>query len=201
VDTVLSSRLIHLELGRQLSKGKAGRGILRSCFERGVPVYVPAFTDSELGLDIALHNRKRRRDDKPVRPFDSFDDLEHYTDWCRAQKRLGIFTIGGGVPRNWAQQVGPYVDLMAKRIGEDTSLLRFQYGVRICPEPVHWGGLSGCTYSEGVSWGKFVPPDEGGRFVEVLEDATVSWPLVVKAVMERLDKKPAPKKSFAGGKS
>ena len=49
---------------------------------------------------------------------DSFDDLEHYTDWCRAQKRLGIFTIGGGVPRNWAQQVGPYVDLMAKRIGE-----------------------------------------------------------------------------------
>ena len=199
VDTILSSRLIHQELGRQLSKGKAGRGILRSCFEKGVPVYVPAFTDSELGLDIALHNRKRRREDKPVRPFDSFDDLEHYTDWCRAQKRLGIFTIGGGVPRNWAQQVGPYIDLMAKRIGEDTSLLRFQYGVRICPEPVHWGGLSGCTYSEGVSWGKFVPPDEGGRFVEVLEDATVSWPLVVKAVMERLDKKPAPKKAFPAG--
>jgi deoxyhypusine synthase len=199
VETVLSSRRIHEELGKQLSKQKAGRGILRSCYEKGVAVYVPAFTDSELGLDIALHNRKRRREDKPVRPFDAFDDLEHYTDWCRAQKRLAIFTIGGGVPRNWAQQVGPYVDLMAKRIGEDTSLLRFHYGVRICPEPVHWGGLSGCTYSEGVSWGKFVPPDEGGRFCEVLEDATVAWPLVVKAVMERLDKKPAPKKSFAAG--
>ena len=134
-----------------------------------------------------------------MRPFDAFDDLEHYTDWCRAQKKLGIFTIGGGVPRNWAQQVGPYVDLMAKRIGEETSLLRFQYAVRICPEPVHWGGLSGCTYSEGVSWGKFVPPEEGGRFCEVLEDATVAWPLVVKAVMERLEKKPAPKKAFAAG--
>ncbi len=62
---------------------------------------------------------------------------------------------------------------------------RFRYGVRICPEPVHWGGLSGCTYSEGVSWGKFLPPGEGGRFAEVLSDATVAWPLVVRAVIER----------------
>jgi deoxyhypusine synthase len=58
--------------------------------------------------------------------------------------------------------------------------------VRICPEPVHWGGLSGCTYSEGVSWGKFVPPSEGGHFAEVPSDATIAWPLIVKAVQERL---------------
>jgi len=51
---------------------------------------------------------------------------------------------------------------------------------------VHWGGLSGCTYSEGVSWGKFVPPSEGGRFAEVPSDATIAWPLIVKAVQERL---------------
>jgi hypothetical protein len=49
---------------------------------------------------------------------------------------------------------------------------------------------SGCTYSEGVSWGKFVPESEGGKQVEVIEDATVAWPLVVKAVMERLEKNP-----------
>jgi deoxyhypusine synthase len=64
---------------------------------------------------------------------------------------------------------------------------------------VHWGGLSGCTYSEGVSWGKFVPASEGGRFCEVLDDATIAWPLVVRAVMERLDKKPAKKKKLAAG--
>jgi deoxyhypusine synthase len=200
VETVLSSRLIHHELGKQLSKQRAGRGVLRSCYEKGVAVYVPAFTDSELGLDIALHNRKRKRAKEPLRRFDAFDDLEHYTEWCMSRKKLGIFTIGGGVPRNWAQQVGPYVDLMAKRIGEETELLRFHYGVRICPEPVHWGGLSGCTYSEGVSWGKFVPPEEGGRFCEVLDDATIAWPLVVKAVMERLEKKPLKKeKKLAAG--
>jgi deoxyhypusine synthase len=51
---------------------------------------------------------------------------------------------------------------------------------------VHWGGLSGCTYSEGVSWGKFVPPAEGGRFAEVFADATTVWPLLLKGVLEEL---------------
>ncbi len=55
---------------------------------------------------------------------------------------------------------------------------------------MHWGGLSGCTYSEGVSWGKFVPQSEGGRFSEVLCDATIAWPLLVRGMIERLgDKK------------
>jgi deoxyhypusine synthase len=197
--TTLSSRFIHERLGKLLHEEAKGRGVLRSAYEHGVAVYVPAFTDSELGLDVALHNRKRKSQGKQARPFDCFVDLEHYTEWARSQPRLGIFTIGGGVPRNWAQQVGPYVDLMAKRLGEKEQLLRFQYGVRICPEPVHWGGLSGCTYSEGVSWGKFVPPEEGGRFVEVLDDATVAWPLVVRAVMERLEREPAQKKTLAAG--
>jgi deoxyhypusine synthase len=64
---------------------------------------------------------------------------------------------------------------------------RYKYAVRICPEPEHWGGLSGCTYQEGISWGKFVPPNEGGRFAEVHADATIAWPLIIRAVMERLD--------------
>ena len=71
-------------------------------------------------------------------------------------KRLGIFTVGGGVPRNWAQQVGPFSEIINMRLGAKLPVPRFRYGVRICPEPVHWGGLSGCTYSEGVSWGKFL---------------------------------------------
>ncbi len=57
------------------------------------------------------------------------------------------------------------------------------------PQPVYWGGLSGSPYSEAISWGKFVPPAEGGRFGEVFVDATVGLPLIVAAVLERLDKK------------
>ena len=72
--------------------------------------------------------------------------------------------------------------------GEDIPLKRYHYGLRICPEPVDWGGLSGSPYSEAVSWGKFVPPNEGGKFGEVFVDATVGLPLIVAAVLERLDK-------------
>jgi deoxyhypusine synthase len=51
---------------------------------------------------------------------------------------------------------------------------------------VHWGGLSGSTYTEAVSWGKFLPTEEGGRLAEVFDDATVALPLVVGAVLQRL---------------
>ena len=187
-DKTLSSYQINRLLGAHLAQHVPGRGILKSAFERDVPVYVPAFTDSEIGLDFALCNRKRSRLGHTRLAYDPFLDLEHYTNRIQGQKKLGIFTIGGGVPRNWAQQVAPYLELIAKRTGQDTEVKRFIYGVRICPEPVHWGGLSGCTYSEGISWGKFVPPSAGGRFAEVFCDATIAWPILVKAVQERLIK-------------
>jgi deoxyhypusine synthase len=185
-DQVACSRSLCELLGRYLQGCGAGRGILRSAADRDVPVYVPAFTDSELGLDFALHNRRRaKQGQEPIR-FDPFLDLEDFTERVQGAKHIGIFTIGGGVPRNWAQQVCPYIDLIATRQGATGKLHRFRYAVRICPEPVHWGGLSGCTYSEGVSWGKFVPPAEGGRFAEVPADATIAWPLLVAGVLERL---------------
>ncbi|MGH7221314.1 MAG: deoxyhypusine synthase family protein, partial [Nitrospiraceae bacterium] len=101
--------------------------------------------------------------------------------------------IGGGVPRNWSQQVGPYIEICNTRLGLNVPPPRFRYGVRICPEPDYWGGLSGCTYREGISWGKFVPPEEGGRFAEVLSDATVVWPLLMVGLLERLKQKRTPR--------
>jgi len=186
-DQEVSSHGLFERLGQHLLDTLPGRGILQSAAAKGVPVYVPAFTDSELGLDFALHNRKRARQGRAKLRFDPFLDLEDYTRRIEAKTRLGIFTIGGGVPRNWAQQACCYIDLISTRQGHEGHLHRFQYGVRICPEPAHWGGLSGCTYSEGVSWGKFVPPSDGGRFAEVPADATIAWPLLVAGVMERLN--------------
>ena len=183
---VLCSYKLNREIGRFLSQKVEGRGILKSAFEKNVPVFVPAFSDSEIGLDVALHNRARRKNNIPPLHFDPFEDLEFYAETLLKQERLGLFTIGGGVPRNWAQQFGPFIELRHRRGGEDLPLKRFHYGVRICPEPVNWGGLSGCTYSEAVSWGKFVPREEGGRFAEVLLDATVGLPLIAGAVLERL---------------
>ena len=90
------------------------------------------------------------------------------------------------MPRNWAQQIAPYFDIVAARLNIKLPECRFRYGIRICPEPVHWGGLSGCSYSEGVSWGKFLPVSEGGRYAEIYADATLVWPLLIKAVLEEV---------------
>ncbi|HUG18931.1 MAG TPA: deoxyhypusine synthase family protein [Planctomycetaceae bacterium] len=200
-DGVWSSARLCREIGRVLHNQNEGPGILKSAFERNVPVFIPAFTDSELGLDVSTwamgkavaasgKNPAEMTPEeiyKTVPPFNPFYDLQEYARFIGSSDRVGILTIGGGVPRNWAQQVAPYYDITNHRIGTKFAPPRYRYGVRICPEPVHWGGLSGCTYSEGVSWGKFLPIDEGGRFAEVYADATVVLPLLVKAVFEELD--------------
>jgi deoxyhypusine synthase len=186
-DITVSSRRVLERVGDYLIKHSRGRGILKSARERGVPVYIPAFTDSELGIDLALHNRWRKQQGMELLRFDPYEDFEHFAGHMLQHKRLGIFTVGGGVPRNWSQQFGVYTELLIRHnLAEPETLKRYHYGLRICPEPVHWGGLSGSTYSEAVSWGKFVPPEEGGKFAEVYEDATVALPLVVGAVLERI---------------
>jgi deoxyhypusine synthase len=183
---VVCSWKLHRKIGEFLHKQGGGRGILKSAYEHNVPVFVPAFTDSELGIDFALNKMARLRDKRPLLRFDPFEDFETFADTMMATKKMGIFTVGGGVPRNWSQQFGVYAELLARRGLKKLPLKRYSYGLRICPEPVNWGGLSGSTYTEAVSWGKFVPPEEGGKFAEVLEDATVALPLIVGAVLERI---------------
>jgi deoxyhypusine synthase len=203
----LSSEILTLELGRTLTEEHSGEGILKSAYLKKVPVYIPAFTDSEMGLDVATWAMRRNMDrargeglkqdgdlgvlralHQTQPSFNPYLDLNSYTDLLLPRKRLGIFTIGGGVPRNWAQQMAPYVEIGNLRLGLNVKPPRFQYGVRICPEPDYWGGLSGCTYAEGISWGKFVPPQDGGRYAEVLSDATVVWPLLMMGLLERFPK-------------
>lgn len=188
-------------IGKRLDELDHGPGILRSAFRSNVPVFIPAFTDSEMGLDFSTWAMARALTGKTsagagispedlfqaVPPYNPFLDLQEYARFIGRAKNLGIFTVGGGVPRNWAQQVAPYYDITGDRLGIEIEAPRFRYGVRICPEPDHWGGLSGCTYSEGVSWGKFVSPQEGGLYAEVFADATLVLPLLVKAVFETLD--------------
>ena len=203
----LSSETICRALGKVLAADAQGSGVLRSAYLKNVPVYVPAFTDSELGLDLSTWSMKRAQKKGLKDPMDLFGalprynpylDLNSYARFALGAKTLGIFTIGGGVPRNWAQEVGPYIDIMNHRLGIDLRPPRFNYAIRICPEPTHWGGLSGCTYSEGVSWGKFVPPGEGGRFAEVYADATTVWPLLIKGALEEIGrKKKAPARAAA----
>ncbi|OGN01340.1 MAG: hypothetical protein A3I26_02210 [Candidatus Yanofskybacteria bacterium RIFCSPLOWO2_02_FULL_43_10] len=188
---ILTSRTITRELGQWLTENTKERGILKSARLMNVPVYIPADTDSELGLDVYIYLLRQAIEGEKPFQFNPLLDLQHYTELINQQKKIALFTIGGGVPRNWAQQVAPLLELIQGRMPKNKAPkhikgIRFSYGLRICPEPVNWGGLSGCTYSEGVSWGKM---KLDGNFSEVLQDATVVWPWILKAVIQRLEKR------------
>jgi deoxyhypusine synthase len=180
---MLSPTALNTLIGKYLAENYPhDRGILKSAYLRGVPVFVPAFVDSELGNDIYIHNIKRRRRGQRPILMDLERDSKALIRLVTGSKRFGIFSIGGGVPRNNVQNVAPLIEIINERLGPTLPNRRFSYGVRICPDKPHFGHLSGCTYSENESWRK---ADKNGIYAEMLADATQVWPLLVKYVMER----------------
>lgn len=79
------------------------------------------------------------------------------------------------------QNVTCLIDLINERKLDDLPSRKFAYGCRVCPDPMYYDHLSGCTYSEGMSWRKM---DINGRFSEIHSDATIVLPFLVKYVME-----------------
>ena len=184
----LSPTILNRLIGKHLAENYPNdRGILKSAYLRGVPVFVPAFVDSELGNDIYIHNIKRQRRGKKPILIDLELDSKELIKLVTKAKRFGIFTIGGGVPRNNVQNVAPLIEIINERIGSDLPPRRFTYGIRICPDRPHFGHLSGCTYSENESWRKAV---KNGVYAEIQADATQVWPFLVKYVMERTSGEP-----------
>jgi deoxyhypusine synthase len=175
------------ELNRLIGKHLAehypnDRGILKSAYLHNVPVFVPAFVDSELGNDIYIHNMKRRSQGQIPILMDLERDSTALIQLVTDSKRFGIFTIGGGVPRNNVQNVAPLIEIINERLGPTFPNRRFSYGVRICPDRPHFGHLSGCTYSENESWRK---ADKNGIYAEMIADATQVWPFLVKYILEK----------------
>lgn len=184
-DSAIAPSFINREIGRYLEEHYSKeRAILLSAYRRNVPVLVPAFHDSELGNDLLVHNIWQELKRGPSITVNQELDSRLLMDLVEKAKKVGIFSIGGGVPRNYVQNVIPLLDVLYHRMGDNykhPDPKKFSYACRVCPDPPHYGHLSGCTYSEGVSWGKM---DPAGKFAEVHADATLIWPLLVRYVME-----------------
>jgi deoxyhypusine synthase len=179
----LSPTALNNLIGKHLADNYPNdRGILKSAYHHGVPVFVPAFVDSELGNDIYIHNMKRRRHGKKPIMMDLERDSKELIKLVTDARRFGIFSIGGGVPRNNVQNVAPLIEIINERLGPTFPNRRFTYGVRICPDKPHFGHLSGCTYSENESWRK---ADKNGVYAEMLADATQVWPFLTKYLMDK----------------
>jgi len=179
----ISPTTLNKLIGKHLAENYPNdRGILKSAYLHGVPVFVPAFVDSELGNDLYIHNLKRKRRGKKPILIDLELDSRELIKLVTEAKRFGIFTIGGGVPRNNVQNVAPLIEIINKRLGTLYPTRRFTYGIRICPDRPYYGHLSGCTYSENESWRKAA---KNGVYAEIQADATQVWPFLVKYLMDK----------------
>ena len=169
-------------------------GLLHAAARNDIPIFIPSFSDCEIGLDFYAQNVLREKEGSERVMFDAFEDWQQYADLIKAHKdSCGILTLGGGAPRNWAQQVGPSFDILTEYGAEPKELLmRFKYGIRICDASPANAGLSGCSYNEGRSWGKFWPEKEEvgegdgpfGMNAEIIGDYTLALPILVAAVLE-----------------
>jgi deoxyhypusine synthase len=183
-DKPISPSMFHDAVGQLLAQHYPNdRGILKSTFEKKVPVLCPAFVDSEIGNDLYVHNERRRRENLP--PLIVWPELDSdlLVRTMTNSVRAGIFSIGGGVPRNNTQNVAPLIEIANERLGLDMPTRMFTYGCRIAPDAMYYGHLSGCTYSENGSWRKM--DIQHGRFTEIRADATQVWPFLVRYLMER----------------
>jgi deoxyhypusine synthase len=140
-------------------------GILATAARKGVPIYCPAIQDSMIGLQYWLFSQTH---DVTI---DAFSDMRWLIDRCFSADRAGALLVGGGVPKNFILQ-----SMLVTPRG-------FNYAVQLTGDRPDLGGLSGATLDEARSWGKL---DERAQAVTVYGDATVTLPLLVSAVLTRL---------------
>lgn len=154
------------------------RCLLSIAADKNIPIFVPAISDSELALDLIKFTEIENYDID----FRVLKDVKKFARIIDESKECGTFIIGGGVPRNWTQQIFPYIENLkkTKRINSDFG---YKYSVRIHTALEYDGGLSGCTVSESKSWGKY---SLDSNYVSVWCDATIALPLLIMGLVEKL---------------
>ncbi|MFX0036855.1 MAG: deoxyhypusine synthase family protein [Candidatus Hermodarchaeota archaeon] len=148
--------------------------ILSVAAKNDIPLFVPAFSDSELALKLIKYTFYEDYDFQ----FDVLGDVKKFGDIVRGYKEYGTIIIGGGVPRNWAQQIFPMLDQFDK-----ITNMGYNYSVRIHTAMEYDGGLSGSTFSEARSWGKY---SLESKHVSVWCDATIALPFLITGLFQRL---------------
>ena len=168
-----SSRELLREFGAYLEKQggpKTPDSIIYECYKRDVPIFVPAFSDCSAGFGIVAHQHQRQAAGKPYVSFDSGKDFYELTQLKLKTKDTGLFMVGGGVPKNFAQDI-----VVAAEILTDADAPMHKYAVQITVADVRDGALSSSTLKEASSWGKVDTVYEQMVFSE----ATLALPLIV----------------------
>jgi len=171
-DRSYTSREVSYLLGKMISEsGGEDESILVSAYHAKVPVYVPALADSSVGIALSLAKKASH-----AVHVDHIQDVEEMASIVEAAWKTGVVYIGGGVPKNFIQQTEITVSLSGR--GKEGH----EYAIQYTTDSPVWGGLSGCTFSEAISWGKVSPK---ARKVQVFVDATIALPIVAHALYQR----------------
>ncbi len=163
-----SSREFLMEMGKYLDKHAKNReSVVLEAYKKGVPIFVPAFSDSSAGFGLVSHQWKRPKDEEHV-SIDSAKDFMELTKIKIMAKDTGLLMISGGVPKNFAQDIV----VAAEVLGKDVPM--HKYAIQITVADERDGGLSGSTLKEAHSWGKV----QEGSTQMVYSEATIALPII-----------------------
>jgi deoxyhypusine synthase len=167
-----STREFFYSLGKVLSRMKRKEGVISSAYAHGVPIFCPAIGDSSYGIALVELSKKTGKRFQ----FDVIRDANEISNLVLWAKSTGVVYIGGGTPKNFIQQAEVIASLQRK-----SSKCGHEYAIQIVVDAPHWGGLSGCTFTEAQSWGKIHPK---AKMITVLSDATIALPFLVAALSQ-----------------
>ncbi|HEV2364198.1 MAG TPA: deoxyhypusine synthase [Caulobacteraceae bacterium] len=172
-----SSRAFIFEIGRWLADGHARKpgSLVETAFRQGAPIFCPAFSDSSAGFGLVKHQAERIAAGKPYVSIDSVADFRELTKIKVEAGTTGLFMIGGGVPKNFAQDTV----VCAELLGIEAEM--HKYAVQITVADVRDGACSSSTLREATSWGKVDTAFEQMVFAE----ATTVAPLIVSDAYHR----------------
>jgi len=179
-------------LGKYLSK-KGIKSMAAVAAENGVPIFSPAMTDSAYGEAFLMAKNQGH----PVM-LDSVKEFDQFVGIGEKTKDVGVVYIGGGVPKDLTQLIAISVSPKTNdqgvpgreghlRKGLQEYYYPHKYAIQITTDSPQWGGLSGCTLEEAISWGK-INSNAGTRAVCYCE-ATIALPLITHALNERVKTK------------
>jgi deoxyhypusine synthase len=167
-----SSREFIWELGKYLVANSVKKdSLVQVAYENHVPIFCPAFSDSSAGFGLVKHQWENP--DKHV-TIDSVRDFRELTMIKMEAETSGLFMIGGGVPKNFAQDTVVCAEILGK------SVPMHKYAVQITVADARDGACSSSTLQEASSWGKVDTKYEQMVYAE----ATTVLPLIASYVYQ-----------------
>ncbi len=164
-----TSREFLFRLGERLWTETGRDGILTSAYRAGVPVFCPALADSSIGMGIS----QARQRDAAAGNVDLIGDIIESANLVIRSRRTASVVLGGGTPKNFINQASVQAEFYDDRVGGH------RYAVQIVTDVPHYGGASGSSLEEALSWGKLATDAEQ---VTVHADVTIALPILVSAL-------------------